>query len=307
MQCVAWLQAGTCCLGVKAGTGGSRLSGARPGRTPVRRLLRIRVEAGNLRTPCGELLLRATPPLCLAATARLFGRGPLIGRHIYSTPWPAPSLTFSSPTWVAAQLDPHYQERGDPAAASAGNPVPVPVHATLNPATTRGRRVLIVGDLHGCYGELCDLLDACSYQEGQDVLISVGDACNRVREVPLARPLLVPPASKGPSKPYTQMLHNILPKGKHTLLLARLAAPRTPGCLGRPVCLPLGRPAPPAPGATPPGPPRPPRPPAFLPAQGPESLAVLRFFLGEGAGAALRRMVRGNHEEGILAMWTRLQ
>ncbi|KAL4439822.1 hypothetical protein ABPG75_002823 [Micractinium tetrahymenae] len=103
--------------------------------------------------------------------------------------------------------------------AVARNPLPFPLHDTLDPATSRGRRVLIVGDVHGCYGELCDLLDACAYDEGQDVLISVGDACNR----------------------------------------------------------------------------------------GPDSLAVLRFFLGEGARGALRRMVRGNHEDGILSIWSRMR
>lgn len=41
--------------------------------------------------------------------------------------------------------------------------------------------------------------------------------------------------------------------------------------------------------------------------QGPDSLVVLRFFLGQGSKVSRRRMVRGNHEDGTLSIWSRLR
>lgn len=44
---------------------------------------------------------------------------------------------------------------------------------------TRYRRVIIVGDVHGCLSELQALLDKCYYRRGVDVLIFVGDLVNK--------------------------------------------------------------------------------------------------------------------------------
>lgn len=60
MLCVAWLQAGACCWS-RRGAGGSSNWRARRGCKPVPRL-QSSCAAGLVRTPCGELLLRAPPP-----------------------------------------------------------------------------------------------------------------------------------------------------------------------------------------------------------------------------------------------------
>lgn len=51
----------------------------------------------------------------------------------------------------------------------------------LPPALTQGRRVILVGDLHGCLEELHDLLEACGYRPGEDILVAVGDLVNKAR------------------------------------------------------------------------------------------------------------------------------
>jgi hypothetical protein len=40
-------------------------------------------------------------------------------------------------------------------------------------------RVIVVGDIHGCYDELMNLLDVMKYREGQDRLIFAGDLVDR--------------------------------------------------------------------------------------------------------------------------------
>lgn len=40
-------------------------------------------------------------------------------------------------------------------------------------------RTLVIGDIHGCYDELCRLLEATGYQQGVDRLASVGDIFDR--------------------------------------------------------------------------------------------------------------------------------
>lgn len=44
------------------------------------------------------------------------------------------------------------------------------------------RRVLVCGDLHGCYTNLMNRLDAVSFDPAQDLLISVGDLIDRGTE-----------------------------------------------------------------------------------------------------------------------------
>lgn len=40
-------------------------------------------------------------------------------------------------------------------------------------------RIIIIGDLHGCYEELKDLLKLCLFQKEKDILIFVGDLVNK--------------------------------------------------------------------------------------------------------------------------------
>ena len=68
------------------------------------------------------------------------------------------------------------------AAATAtpeGNPLPHRAHLLLPEPATRHRRIIIIGDIHGCAGELRSLLDKCSYRKGVDIAISVGDLVNK--------------------------------------------------------------------------------------------------------------------------------
>ena len=43
-------------------------------------------------------------------------------------------------------------------ALAAGNPLPPVVHATLDTERIGDGRVIVIGDIHGCPGELADLL-----------------------------------------------------------------------------------------------------------------------------------------------------
>jgi predicted phosphodiesterase len=40
-------------------------------------------------------------------------------------------------------------------------------------------RIIIIGDVHGCFDELQDLLVECDYNPNQDYLIFVGDLVNK--------------------------------------------------------------------------------------------------------------------------------
>lgn len=60
-----------------------------------------------------------------------------------------------------------------------GNPLPAVVHQILPPTATHSRRVLVVGDVHGCAEELQRLLDKCYFRKGTDLLIQVGDLVNK--------------------------------------------------------------------------------------------------------------------------------
>lgn len=71
-----------------------------------------------------------------------------------------------------------------PARLPAGNLPPRVQHAVLPAATTQGRRVIIVGDVHGCVDELRTLLAKCGYRKGTDVVVLVGDLvrCSMTRD-----------------------------------------------------------------------------------------------------------------------------
>lgn len=60
-----------------------------------------------------------------------------------------------------------------------GNPPPRVAHAVLAPRDTQYKRVIIVGDIHGCPDELQALLDKLQYRRGVDLLLSVGDLVNK--------------------------------------------------------------------------------------------------------------------------------
>lgn len=40
-------------------------------------------------------------------------------------------------------------------------------------------RIIVVGDVHGCYDEFCALLEACDYNPDKDNLIMAGDLVNK--------------------------------------------------------------------------------------------------------------------------------
>lgn len=64
-------------------------------------------------------------------------------------------------------------------AATAGNSPPRVWHAVLPASATGGRRVILVGDVHGCVEELRRLLRKCGYRRGEDIVVQVGDLVNK--------------------------------------------------------------------------------------------------------------------------------
>jgi predicted phosphodiesterase len=60
-----------------------------------------------------------------------------------------------------------------------GNALPGRHHLVIPESTTRHRRIIIIGDVHGCAVELQSLLDKCSYRKDVDIAISVGDLVNK--------------------------------------------------------------------------------------------------------------------------------
>lgn len=56
---------------------------------------------------------------------------------------------------------------------------PAKAHVTLAASATKGKRVLFIGDVHGCLDELEELLRKCSYTEEGTVVIFVGDLVNK--------------------------------------------------------------------------------------------------------------------------------
>ena len=60
-----------------------------------------------------------------------------------------------------------------------GLPVPVIKHKVVTEDELRGRRMLIVGDVHGCYDELVELIDTCNARDPNICLVFVGDLVNK--------------------------------------------------------------------------------------------------------------------------------
>lgn len=60
-----------------------------------------------------------------------------------------------------------------------GLPVPLIKHKVILEEELRQRRLLIVGDVHGCHDELVELLDKCEGRRPNVALVFVGDLCNK--------------------------------------------------------------------------------------------------------------------------------
>ena len=60
-----------------------------------------------------------------------------------------------------------------------GLPVPACIHRTLTEAELGGRAVLIIGDVHGCFDELVELLEICKGRDPDVCTIFVGDLINK--------------------------------------------------------------------------------------------------------------------------------
>lgn len=58
------------------------------------------------------------------------------------------------------------------------NPTPQIIHKNLN-NIDYNTRVIIVGDVHGCYDELKLLLNKCQFKKDVDFLVFVGDLVNK--------------------------------------------------------------------------------------------------------------------------------
>lgn len=57
-------------------------------------------------------------------------------------------------------------------------PVPTVPHLTLQEHEIK-ERIIVVGDVHGCYHELVELLDRCKYNPENTQVILVGDLVNK--------------------------------------------------------------------------------------------------------------------------------
>ncbi|KAJ1973487.1 hypothetical protein H4R33_006953 [Dimargaris cristalligena] len=68
----------------------------------------------------------------------------------------------------------HYSRPGDTFYLPSG--IPFYVHVDL---PTPIRRIIFLGDIHGCYNELVRLLTKMGYEQGRDLLVSVGDLINK--------------------------------------------------------------------------------------------------------------------------------
>lgn len=57
-------------------------------------------------------------------------------------------------------------------------PTPPIIHRQLTCNETP-KRLIVVGDVHGCYDELKELLESCNYQDAQTQVLIVGDLINK--------------------------------------------------------------------------------------------------------------------------------
>jgi hypothetical protein len=70
-------------------------------------------------------------------------------------------------------------QRNVPAAAPAGNPLPLVIHHVIKQQQLGPGRLVVVGDVHGCLDELQQLLQEVEFKEGSDNLVLVGDLVNK--------------------------------------------------------------------------------------------------------------------------------
>lgn len=61
----------------------------------------------------------------------------------------------------------------------AGNPLPSIIHKVVCQQELGPGRVVLVGDVHGCYEELQQLLQQVQLRHGYDNLMFVGDLVNK--------------------------------------------------------------------------------------------------------------------------------
>ena len=59
-----------------------------------------------------------------------------------------------------------------------GLPLPPVLHMTLGPEHVEGKAVFVVGDIHGCYDEFCELVNRATDIEPNVTVICVGDLVN---------------------------------------------------------------------------------------------------------------------------------
>ncbi|XP_041348242.1 bis(5'-nucleosyl)-tetraphosphatase PrpE [asymmetrical]-like isoform X2 [Gigantopelta aegis] len=59
-----------------------------------------------------------------------------------------------------------------------GLPLPPTLHVTLGPEVVEGKAVFVIGDIHGCYDELCELIHRATDVEPNIVIVCVGDLIN---------------------------------------------------------------------------------------------------------------------------------
>lgn len=60
-----------------------------------------------------------------------------------------------------------------------GLPLPKVKHQTLTEEQLQGRKLMIIGDIHGCYDELVLLLDKCNGRDPDTLVLCVGDIVNK--------------------------------------------------------------------------------------------------------------------------------
>ena len=60
-----------------------------------------------------------------------------------------------------------------------GLPVPRTQHRIISENELNNRRLLVIGDVHGCYDELVELLDKAGGRDPGVALVFVGDLCNK--------------------------------------------------------------------------------------------------------------------------------
>ena len=60
-----------------------------------------------------------------------------------------------------------------------GLPLPITKYQTITEEELRGRNLLIVGDVHGCFDELVELLEKCNSVDPDVCVIFVGDLVNK--------------------------------------------------------------------------------------------------------------------------------